>query len=240
MGSSWVALGYQSLGAVEILGIDVRILGGLAALAGLCGTVWKLGGDLTKWLGRPRLRLTFDSGSQPVDATMYWNEQFPRAKLSMIRLDLYNAGSRPAEGVLVKVARVRAPRDGVFVVPPEYRRLRNLPLAWADEAIMDPTATSEPRDIAADDTERVDLVHVIEALPEELHLDTRPRLQHDPQWLKDLRVTLDLTLTATNHSTRHYVVEVDLLEPWSDPAKPARFAIAGPRQQDHAPRGELA
>lgn len=71
MGSCWVAFAYQWLAAVEILGVDVRVLGGLAAIASLCVAIGKFGGGLAKRLGRPRLHLVFDSDSEPVASTMY-------------------------------------------------------------------------------------------------------------------------------------------------------------------------
>jgi hypothetical protein len=216
--------------AAALFGIDVKVWGGIAAMLAAGAYFARSLGWIAKVLRRPKLKLTCSSGGcRPVAATMHWNDQHPRARLSIIRLDVANIGGAPAERVRLKVARVRVLRDGSFEEQPEHQRLRRLPLGWSNYELQNPDATGEPRDISPRDSEEVDLLHVNEVVPNELHLDTRPGIPPDnPQHLKDQAVALDLALASTA-GTRQYKVTVSLAEPWTDPTAPASLVVDGPR-----------
>jgi hypothetical protein len=140
-----------------------------------------------------------------------------------------NDGRSHAENVRVKVTRVRVERAGVVDEQPEHRRLRNLPLAWANSKVTNRHAEGEPRNIPRNDADEVDLVHVNEARPAELHLDTRPRLPGDPQWIEDRAVTVELSVAVDGGPTRLYEVAVELEEPWTDTSALAALRVTGPR-----------
>jgi hypothetical protein len=216
---------------VELFGVDVQVW---QLLVGLVALVGPIGAGLWRWQRRPRLRLRFDADSQPVPATMYWNERFPRAKLSLIRLDVCNDGATAAKEVSVKVRHVRVPQDDRAVELLDHRQLRDMPLAWSSRDFLDPNALSPPEPVAANDSTQVDLIHVNEARPRELHLDVRPRVKpHDPQWLKVPKVLLELSVVADNHRTLHYEIDVALVAPWDGSEPVADLDVQGPRLVHH-------
>jgi hypothetical protein len=218
--------------AAKVFGVDVLVLlPALGAAAAVLTFLLRPGGVLLRWLRKPRLRLTFDAASQPVITTMYWNDDHPNIKLSIVRLDVGVVGLAPrAEQVQVLVSRISVERDGAAEEDAALRALRNLPLAWSGTDVRDPHAEGEPRDIPGGQPWQVDLVHVNELFPDELRLDSRPRMPGDPQWLNAPTAHVELAVVGSNARTRRYTITVHLTQRWDDAAAPAHFAVRGPQR----------
>lgn len=201
-----------------------------AAGIGVIGTgLVKPGRWLMAQRRRPRLKLSFDGDSQPAAATMHWSDQHPLIRLSMVRLDVETVGAAPrAEGVRILVSRVLIDRDGELVQDHDVEALWGYPLAWSRTDVRNRDAEGKPALIEAGEVAQVDVVHVNELFPDQLHLDIRPRLPGDPQWLDSRKVQLELQIVGTDVKARRYTVTVELTEPWKDTTDPAQVVVDGP------------